>query len=155
MKKITQLLTALVFCSLIIFASCKKDDGGTTEDPRIAIGQNLATVVTGAPSCAKLGTGECRDEWKDFNLKFTFVKTPDANGAYGGTYTVSGVPAGGENVWGDGGAWTFANAAGTKITFDNKTADLSASDKEVTLIFDVAAAARVAVFEGKWTFTWK
>ncbi len=157
MRKITQLLTALVFCSLIIFASCGK---GGDDDPKVDVrvekGEFIATVVTGAPDMVKFDRTE-RDEWGDLNINFTFVSTANADGQYGGTYTVSDVPTnpGAEYVWGTDGDWTFANDAGTKITFDGKTADVVATDSSVTLKFtSTEPAARTAEFAGAWEFTW-
>ncbi|MFT6867639.1 MAG: hypothetical protein ACJA08_002482 [Cyclobacteriaceae bacterium] len=154
MKKITQLLTALVVSSLMIFISCGgggNDDGGTT-DPRIEIGNNLVTVVTGNPATIKLD-GADRTEWAGFSLTFTF------NGTDGGSYSVSGVPdnAGSAAVWGEQAdkTWTFDTDGGIILRSDNVDMTAAITSASASLTFDITGSAgRASAFDGTWVFTW-
>jgi hypothetical protein len=150
MRKITQLLSALVFCSLIIFASC--GGGGTDpepEDVRIAAGNNLVTVAAGKGK-AKMDNLD-RTEWDDASFTFTFNST-----TFAGTYTVTGIPTndGATDVWKASGTWKFTGTTIGAITLDGtKPAELTISETSATLKFDVAGA-REASFVGGWAFTW-
>lgn len=152
MKKITQLLTAFVLGSLMIFISCGGggDDDGTTVDPRIEIGENLVAVATGAPTSVTLD-GAARTEWSGFSLSFTF------NGTDGGSYTVSGVPdnAGASAVWGGSGTWSFDADGGVIMRSDNVDMTAAVTSASVSLTFDITGSAgRAAAFDGTWKFTW-
>jgi hypothetical protein len=155
MRKITQLLSALVFCSLIIFASCgPKDNPDPVVDVRIEKGNNLKTVVVSFPTTAQFG-GVDRTEWSGLKLAFTF----DPTNPGGGTYKVTGVPTnpGADDVWGAEGAtvnWTF-DTNGENVTFGGKTAKATISATSVKLEFKVTASgARTSEFAGDWAFTW-
>lgn len=155
MKKLTQLLTALVFGSLMIFISCGGggDDGPDEVDGRIELGNNLVSVVSGSPSSVTFD-GAARDEWDSFSIAFTF------DGTSAGTYTVSGVPTndGADAVWGASdatGTWAF-NDDGSVITgsgISDLTPSITANSVSLTFSND-AAGGRAAAFEGAWVFTW-
>ena len=152
MKRLSNLLAALVFASLVIFMSC----GGGGDDPgpselEITV-QNL--TVSGGFSGPTVTTdgGQADGEWENFIIEFE--GTVD-----GGTYTVSNVSPGFGDVWANG-TWTI-NQNGSVIT---KTQDSSNGSTEtaitsiigegtLSLTFSVAApAARANGIAGSWTF---
>lgn len=149
MKRLSNLLAALVFASLVIFMSC----GGGGSDPgpsdlEIAV-ENL-TVSGGFsnPSTVQTDNGDPDGVWTNFGI--TFTGTVD-----GGTYEVSDVPDGFEDVWADG-TWTINNGANriTKIQ-DGVTTVITAGISEggLTLEFDVAQpSGRTSGIGGTWTF---
>lgn len=156
MKKITQLLSALVFCSLMIFISCNKgnDDEPEVVDPRDAQAEKLEGTwnVTSAEF-----EKAPREDWKSASIKFTYNYDTDA-----GTYTVSGVPEEQDGddeakvLGGSSGTWSFKSETetgvivrgdGVEMTIDNL------SDSALGLTFTITdATARVAGFNGEWEF---
>ncbi|MEQ8473100.1 MAG: hypothetical protein RIC35_18035 [Marinoscillum sp.] len=165
MKRITQLLTALVFCSLIIFVSCKKKKKpDATEDPRDAAGQALAGPWV--PTSVKFDDAN-RTEWSDFVISFAYNTDTDQ-----GNYTVSGVPTddGASDVWGTANGtvnWTFdgidetadvgrvIRADGTGTPMD-VTVNSTESPTALTISFTVEDPdARVAGFYGTWSFVFE
>ena len=153
MKRLSNLLAALVFASLVIFMSC----GGGGDDPgpselEITV-QNL-TVSGGFsnPTSVTTDGGQADGDWSTFGISFS--GTVD-----GGSYTVSNVPANFGDVWSNG-TWTI-NQNGSAIT---KTQDSSNGSTEtaitsiigegtLSLTFSVAApAARANGIAGSWTF---
>lgn len=153
MKKITQLLTALVFCSLMIFISCGSDDGGggSETDPRDVAAANL-TKTWSVESATFNSTA--RDEWADFTIGFAYNTETDE-----GSYTTSGVPTddGADAVWGSNITWTYTSET-TPSAFlrsDGITVQstLNADNTQLTLSFTVPeAGSRVAGFTGQWVF---
>jgi hypothetical protein len=146
MKKITELLTALVICSLMIFVSCgpKKGDDGASTDAADEVGAVLATI-SGSPSSVTLD-GADRDEWD----ATTFTVTYDSE-TNGGTIAIANAPTneGAEDVWGNGGNYTLSDD-GTTANYGGTTIAISGK----TLTFDVAdPSGRVASFYGKWVFS--
>ncbi|MEO9477345.1 MAG: hypothetical protein ABJG41_17500 [Cyclobacteriaceae bacterium] len=144
MKNITQLLTALVFGSLLIFASC----GGGKDDPKVdpadAIGEELATIA-GSPSSVTLD-GESRSEWSSTTFTFTYDKETNT-----GTVVVADAPTndGADAVWGSGGTYSL-NDDGTAATLNGTEISISGTK----LTFDVAeGSGRAAVFYGTWVFS--
>lgn len=154
MRKITKLLPALAYCSLIIFASCKNDDGGTEVDPRDAQGDKLAG--TWSVTSAKFD-GMSREDWEGAEITFNYDEETDE-----GTYTVTGVPDEGDGVN------TVFGAEGVSVTWafsgknDLQTVERSdgilmtvivTEGTSLTLSFQTGAEdARVAGFEGLWEF---
>ncbi|REE01236.1 hypothetical protein [Marinoscillum furvescens] len=157
MKKITQLLTALVFCSLIVFVSCKKDSGGEDPDPQADFGAALVGSWT-LQSATHSSDGD-RTEWSGLTLNWTFDTETKT-----GTYTPSGVPdnAGAADVFGENGTsvtWSFAGEGTSSIErgggLSNVTivTDSEENPTSATLTFDVTGSgSRVAGFDGSWTF---
>ena len=149
MKRLSNLLAALVFASLVIFMSC----GGGGSDPgpsdlEITV-ENL--TVTGGfsnPATVQTDGGTPDGTWDSFGISFT--GTVD-----GGSYTVSNVPDGFSDVWANG-TWTI-NSAGNQITkVQNGVTTVitaSISDTGLTLEFDVAQpSGRASGIGGTWTF---
>ena len=157
MKRITQLLTALVFCSLIVFISCKKKKKSEKDDPRDAVG--MALSKTWSPTSVTKDT-ENRTEWDGFTIGFTYNSETDIGG-----YSVSGVPSneGASDVWGSGLSWTFDGEdesadTGTILRSDGVTVQATLDNPDapttLTLSFTITdASARAAGFNGAWIFT--
>lgn len=163
MKRFTQLLTASIIFSLVIFVSCKKKGGGEDpepEDKRDAVGTILSKTWT--PSSVTKDALP-RDEWADFKITFAYNTTTDK-----GNYTLVGVPTdnGGSDVWGDPTAitWTFGGTADapvfTTITRSDGievTASYDDNSDPTTLkslSFTITNAAnRTEGFNGKWEFS--
>ncbi|MEQ9306711.1 MAG: hypothetical protein RJQ14_22545 [Marinoscillum sp.] len=159
MKQITRLLTALVFCSLVIFISCKKKKGGGEEDPdnRDIVGAALAGPWV--PTSVLFDDAN-RTEWSEFSIGFSYNPDTDA-----GNYTVSGVPTddGASDVWGEGTVnWAFDGddeTADTGTIIREDGVEMSAeldnieSPTKLTLTFSVDDPdARTAGFYGTWKF---
>lgn len=146
MKKLTQLLTAMVFGSLMIFISC---GGGGGDDPVAAdpvdeIGAELATIA-GSPSAVTFN-GEQRDEWD----ATTFTVTYDSE-TNGGTIAVTGEPTleGASDVWSGGGSYTLSDD-GSSASYNGKTIAITGK----TLTFTVTdPSGKVASFYGSWSFS--
>lgn len=148
MKLISQLLTALVICSLVIFISC--GGGGNTDpvDPVDTIGNQL--IANWTLSSAKVDNA-ARDEWSGFSLNITY--NPATNT---GSYTASGVPSnvGASDVWPTSGSFTLEVGAATIATRNDAipiTVDVDASN--LVLTFTITGSGdRVAAFDGDWEF---
>ncbi|HCX23281.1 MAG: hypothetical protein CMB80_16025 [Flammeovirgaceae bacterium] len=161
MKRFTQLLTALVICSLVIFVSCKKKKGSSDPDPRDEFG----SVLDGGswvPSAVTFDNAN-RTEWDGFVLGFNY--NTDTNQ---GTYSTSGIPTddGASDVWGTGTvSWEFG---GTEDTPDigeiirvsdgvvmDVTPDNPENPTQLIIQFSVEdpSAGRVDGFYGSWSFT--
>lgn len=153
MKRLSNLLAALVFASLVIFMSCGGsggDDGPS--DLEIAV-DNLTISggfsVSDQSQDVKTDNGTADGDWANFTI--TYSGSVD-----GGTYDVEGVPAGFEDVWADG-TWTINDAATviTKTHQGGTATEMVASIGEgtLTLEFDVAdPTARISGIAGSWTF---
>ncbi len=148
MKQLSQLLTALVFCSLMIFISCGGGGGGEDPDPADEIGAKL--VSTWEMSSVTVD-GVARDEWDGFTL--TIAYDPENNT---GTYTASGVPtnAGADVVWPASGTFTLAvGSTTTAARNDNVTITVTVSDTGLDLRFPISGSGdRVSTFDGAWQF---
>ncbi len=154
MKKLSNLLAALVFVSLVIFISCSSDSGGTDPvDPLVTQAELLAgTWTTTANQVNYQGSPPTDSDWSAFTLTIS----GDENG---GSYSTEGVPTNFEDVWADG-TWTFANTSGTKITRD---AVGNAGAIEITVVVsanslqldfnNTGTLGRTAGIEGVWRFT--
>jgi hypothetical protein len=159
MKRFTQLLTALVFCSLVIFISCKKKNGGGEDpDERDEVAAAIASNVW-VPTSVEFDDAN-RTEWDGFSISFSYNNDSDV-----GSYTVSGVPTddGASDVWGENPSWTFAGTeeapnTGTIVrTHDGveMSAQLDNPDTPtvLTLTFSVEdPGAKTAGFYGTWEF---
>ncbi|MEM9340642.1 MAG: hypothetical protein AAGA66_18055 [Bacteroidota bacterium] len=151
MKKLSNLLAALAFVSLVIFISCGKDDGGSAPDPltqQAALLQktwNVSSVSNGSVD------GNVTSEWPDFTLTIT-----NASSA-GGTYSVSGVPAGFEVVWPTAiPSWEFQNndedfmLRGDGVVME--ISDIDNDNLRLEFLITTSQGARTSVIEGNWTF---
>ncbi len=158
MKKLSNLLAALVFVSLVIFISCTTDSGGTDpEDPLETQAALLSgTWTTTANQVLYQGSPSTDGDWANFTLTITNATTS------GGDYSTSGVPAGFEDVWDAAGTWTFANSSGTIITRATSNGgnagpvDITvvAGETSLELSFNnTGTLGRTAGIEGTWKFT--
>lgn len=157
MKKLSNLLAALVFGSLVIFMSC----GGGGDTPAPTAAELQAALLTGgtwsaATTDVTYDGGPSDADWTGFTLTLT------GDAANGGTYsTGSTTPAEFEDVWPASGGWSFANDAGTSIlrtggNAGDVTMTVSAiTETSLTLTFTVAdPSARVSgIYDEPWSFT--
>ncbi len=156
MKRFTQILTFTLFCTLMIFMSCKKKKSSTKDDPRDAAGAAISkTWVVNTVTKDE----ETREEWSDFTIGFTYNPDTDMGG-----YSVSGVPAneGAADVWGAGVSWSFEGNddtadTGVIVRSDigtmNATTDDATNPTKLILTFTIENASnRVAGFNGEWVF---
>ena len=155
MNRITQLLTALVFCSLVIVTACKKKNN---EDPDPLDEQAAKlTSATWGPGTITLDNNQNGD-WSQFTLTFQYNDAADE-----GQYTVSGVPAnaGADDVFGTAGTnygWSFENSNTDIILREdgvrmNVNVDVAASPATLILTFNISdSGSRVAGFDGPWRF---
>ena len=160
MKQFTQLLTALVFCSLMIFVACNKSGSTEPDDPRDEVGAAIASKPWTAASVTLDGT--TRTEWDGFTISFSYNEE-----THQGTYTVANVPSnpGASDVFGSGVTWTFdgvdENAnTGVIVRSDGVNVNVSRQGTDplaptsLTLSFTITDASnRVAGFNGAWVFT--
>ena len=151
MKRLSNLLAALVFASLVIFMSCGGGESDPPIDPLQDEVDNL-TVAGGwsAPSNVTTDGGTPDGDWSSFSLTFT-------GSTSGGSYSVSNVPDGFGDVWSSG-SWVFGNDSGTVITKTQNGVETdmtaSISGSQLTLQFDVAEpTARTNGIAGTWVFT--
>ncbi|MEQ9305914.1 MAG: hypothetical protein RJQ14_18515 [Marinoscillum sp.] len=154
MKRLSNLLAALVFASLVIFMSC----GGGGSDPgpselEIAIDNLTVSGGFSNPSNVKTDNGQPDGVWDTFGITFT------GNVAnQGGSYKVSNVPNGFSDVWADG-TWTINNAGDeiTKIQGGVTTVMTAGiEDGELSLEFDVDdPSGRTNGIGGTWLFVFK
>lgn len=155
MKKITQLLYALVFCSLMIFISCNKDDGdnGGSNDERAEQAELLEGTWTVTSATYE---GNPRPDWNGATVTFSYNYDNHT-----GTYTVSGVPTAeeGENaasVLGSGSvSWEFEGETSTNTIerADDVKMTVTVTATQLTLSFGLTGVdSRTAGFDGQWKF---
>ena len=115
MKRVSNLLAALVFASLVIFMSC----GGSGDDPSPSAGEDQANELVGTWTVSNAPTygGSTEGIWTGFTLTISNV-SEGSGGVWGGDFAVSGIPAGYGQVWGGAendtnvsGSWSFASAS--------------------------------------------
>ncbi|MEQ9405880.1 MAG: hypothetical protein RIM99_19970 [Cyclobacteriaceae bacterium] len=151
MKKLSNLLAALVFVSLVIFISCTSD---STEVPDPL--QEQADLLNGSWTVSNVGyinNGLPDVSWTETGSVFTLtISNATVNG---GNYATSNVPAGFEAVWPSSGSWDWANTSGSIIDRSDNVqisiTNLTASS--VTLSFDIANGRTVSGINGDWDFT--
>ena len=151
MKRVTDLLTALVFISLTVFISCNKggggDDGPTPQEEQVA---KLVGTWVLATDGAKLGT-TVRPEWEGLTVVIS-------GNADGGTIAVEGIPqdTGASDVWPTNTSWTFGGSISELDRVDGISMDIqSVTDTQLIVTFTVSSSNRVEGFEGSWTFTFE
>ncbi|MBV6639945.1 MAG: hypothetical protein KI791_04480 [Cyclobacteriaceae bacterium] len=149
MKRVTDLLTALVFISLTVFISCNKggggDDGPTPQEEQVA---KLVGTWVLATDGAKLGT-TVRPEWEGLTVVIS-------GNADGGTIAVEGIPqdTGASDVWPTSTTWTFGGSISDLDRVDGISMNIqSVTDTQLIVSFTVSSSGRVEGFEGSWTFT--
>ncbi len=150
MKKLTNLLAALVFVSLSIFMSCGKDDGPGVVDPLVGQAELLQRSWTVNHSDVRYDQGVPDVSWEGFSLTITNASTE------GGSYQTSGVPDGFASVWPATGTWTFNNTTGSEMLRDGTVvmSVINLSESTATLAFNIASTGgRTAGIAGAWQFT--
>ncbi len=153
MKRVTDLLTALVFISLIVFISCNKSDGDGGDDGPTPQEEQVAKLVGSwalATDGAELGT-TVRPEWNGL----TAVLSGNVDG---GTIAVSNVPSdnGASDVWPLETSWTFGSSISEVIRNDGVTLNVQAvSATQLIVTFTITGSSRIAGFDGNWSFTFE
>ena len=155
MKRLSNLLAALVFASLVIFMSC----GGGGSDPAPTPSELAAADLVGSwtvnASSITYDNGNPDGTWTNFALSFT-------GSASGGSFTTTGTPTEGDfsAVWPASGTWSFITAGGTAdgaiqgIDRGDVEMDVNVSETSLTLSFTVPdQGARTSGIAGEWTFT--
>ena len=149
MKKLSNLLAALVFVSLVIFISCSSDSG-TEVDPKDTQAALLQDSWDVNSSQVVYNSGNPDVTWDGFSLNITNAS------ANGGNYSASGVPTGFEEVWPSSGSWTFNNDnIDELLRSDGVVMDISAvTETSLTLTFDIPdTGGRTSGIAGTWSFT--
>lgn len=151
MKRVTDLLTALVFISLVVFISCNKggggDDGPTPQEEQVA---KLVGTWVLATDGAKLGT-TVRPEWEGLTVVIS-------GNIDGGTIAVTGIPSdnGASDVWPSSASWTFGGSISELDRVDGISMNIqSVTDTQLIVTFTVSTSDRVTGFDGSWTFTFE
>lgn len=155
MKRLSNLLAALVFASLVIFMSC----GGGGSDPAPTPSELAAEDLVGSWSVNAASitydNGNPDGTWTNFNLSFT-------GSASGGSFTTTGTPTEGDfsAVWPASGTWSFVTAGNapdgaiTGIDRGDLVMDVNVSATSLTLSFTVPdQTARTSGIAGEWTFS--
>lgn len=153
MRRVTNLLTALVFCSLIIVVACKNKKPKDDPDPRDEQGE-LLTGTWAVTSAEK--DDETREQWVTAGTTITFTYNNDTDA---GTYQVQNLPEEGDNVGevlGTGSqSFSFASEddVNTIIKSNGDEITVTATETQLTLTFTVTGVdSRVSSFDGVWTF---
>jgi hypothetical protein len=148
MKHLRNLLTALSFVSLFIFASCNGDsDGGNDPDPASEQASKLVNSWTINSNGARLD-GDAVTGWDNFDLTITGDKD-------GGGFNTTGSPS--EEVWPAIGTWTFdGNDISTVVRNDDVNMAVTVTNNALTLSFTVSEGGgtnRSSGIEGDWVFS--
>lgn len=150
MKKLSNLLAALVFVSLVIFISCTSDPGATPDPLADQAALLLGGWTVNASQIGYNGGTSPDGDWSNFSLTISNAT------ADGGSYATSGVPDGFSNVWASG-SWSFNNDDIDEVlrTPDNIVMDVSSvTETSLTLEFTVVNdGGRTAGIAGDWSFT--
>ncbi|MFK7953003.1 MAG: hypothetical protein AB8B73_09170 [Ekhidna sp.] len=158
MKKLSNLLAALVFGSLVIFMSCGGGDEPTpptAEELQAALLQ--AGTWTSSSSSAPTYGGTPEGDWSGFSITLS----GNDDGAGTGSYSTSGTPEGYEDVMPSSGNWSFVDGSnGTQINRTGGNAgdvvmSATVNETSLSLTFTVTdPAGRVSGLYGQpWVFT--
>ena len=157
MKRLSNLLAALVFASLVIFMSC----GGGGDEPAPTVeelaAQDLLNKTWTVNASSITYDGSVPDgDWSEFTLSFS-------GGATGGSYTTANVDSsdpGFSDVWPSSGSWEFIVAndrvTGIRRTNDNVEMTGTISESSLTLTFTVPdpnTARTTGLYDAPWAFT--
>ena len=143
MKRVTDLLTALVFISLIVFISCKKGDDGpsgpTPEEETLA----LLLGTWELESASESGTE--REEWEGFSITISES-----------SITASGIPNldGASDVWSTNSTWDFGDAPSIINREDGITMNIAVTETQLTVsnLTISGSSNRISGFSGVWKF---
>jgi hypothetical protein len=149
MKQFKSVLAALVFVSLIVFASCDGGGSGTKEDP--AAEQAKKLVATWTVSNVTDPASAPQAQWTGLTLTVNGTKD-------GGSYTTNSNTLTRDNatsVWPTSGTWAFDGTnIGDVVRSDGVTAEIfSLTTTGLTLKFTLEGfASRTTGINGNWTF---
>lgn len=148
MKKYLSYITAALFLSLLVFASCGGEDGDGDGD-----GDGTDNVLDGIAESLVSGTMVLDEVTKPADateLDWTGLEVTFSGNADGGTYTTTG--SADATVWPASGTWTFNNDSGTELLRDDETVvDLAISLPDVNLQFTInTTSERTGVIDGQW-----
>ncbi|WP_370086627.1 hypothetical protein [Ekhidna sp.] len=160
MKRLSNLLAALVFASLVIFMSC----GGGGSDPGPSVGETQASLFEGTWNVSGNPTYDNQTEgtWTGFTLTISGI-AEGSNGVWGGNFTASGIPSGYGEVWGGAsdatsvsGTWAFESATSVNTVIrsnDGVEVTITPSTTSLSTQFTVASTARTSgIFDELWVF---
>ncbi|WP_436517117.1 hypothetical protein [Ekhidna sp. To15] len=153
MKRLSNLLAALVFASLVIFMSC----GGGGSDPAPSKGETQAGKISSNWSVSSVRDPDgSTSGWDNFTLRISGT-SEGSDGIWGGDYTVTNVPSGLEDVWNpSGGTWKFKSASnvGVLVRDDGVEISVTSSDdsSSLDLEFIISGAGRTSSVNGDWLF---
>lgn len=155
MKRLSNLLAALVFASLVIFMSC----GGGGSDPaptpeEIAADNLVDKTWTVNSSSITYDNGVPDGDWTNFSLSFSGSST-------GGTYSTTGVPDGFSEIWPSSGSWTFnTNSSGsvTGIQRDGASGvaistSISGTSLSATFTIPDPNGRTAGLYDAPWSFS--
>jgi len=155
MKRLSNLLAALVFASLVIFMSC----GGGGDDPAPTVEELAATDLvdktwTVNSTAITFNSGPPDGDWSNFTLTFS-------GSASGGTFITTGVPdidSGFEDIWPESGSWTFT-VSGDRVTGIsrndgvNMTGTIGADALSLSFTVDSPTARTSGLYDAPWAFS--
>ena len=160
MKRLSNLLAALVFASLVIFMSC----GGGDDPAPPSAGEEAKDLIEGSWNVSGSPTfgGGIEGDWTGFTLTVSGFSA-GTDGVWGGSYSVSGIPAGYGQVWGGdatatsaSGSWTFASATNVSsvVTGDGVSIVLGTDTNAASLStsFTVPSSLANGIFDEQWVF---
>ena len=154
MKNLLNYISAALFLSLMVFASCGGGDDGEGDNPLDVIASNLtgtATFDSYTPAPGSTST-----------LDFSSLEVTFNGDAEGGRYTTTGSPD--LTVWPAAGDWEFANNSGTRITRSSDvngvddvlvTVEFNNDITQVTFSFEVdtnGGSSAPGTIDGPWVF---
>ncbi|WP_420575567.1 hypothetical protein [Ekhidna sp.] len=148
MKRLSNLLAALVFASLVIFMSC--GGGGGNDGPTVVEEKTELLSQQWSVNASKVTyDGGPEGDWSGFTLTFT------ANG----NYSTNGVPTGYEDVWPSNGSWEFTDNQASAIQRDGNngiTMDYTVNNQGTSLSLEFTVpdpnARTSGLYDEPWLF---
>lgn len=145
MKRLSNLLAALVFASLVIFMSCGGGGSDPAPDPFAEAAVELTASGWSPSAVTDPDDANQLTDWSNFTLSFS-------GDGEGGSYSTTNVPAGFEAVWPSSGSWEFGSTTSVIERSDNVTITANISATSLTLQFTINSGARTSSIDGDWTF---
>lgn len=152
MKRLSNLLAALVFASLVIFMSCGGGGSDPAPTPEEIAAENLVGKTWTVNSSSITFDGGVPDgTWTSFTLSFS-------GDATGGTYSTSGVPDGFADVWPSSGSWDFITNSSNAVTGIDRgdvemTVTLSETSLSLTFTVPNPNNRTAGLYDAPWVFT--